>query len=649
MAISDFYPGIRPGTPYTSVWQRLLDDLRTSGIAIDPMQSGGFNPRNIAGTNTPSLHASDRAYDVNWNANPVGSMPGPARPDARPFDPMNMVSDAAGDRPGQTQIPAELARAVAAANGLRWGGDFQGRSPDPMHFEVAGGPPAPMAQRSMTAAAGLTPPPGGGFSPEMLASVMRALQPQGQSPTPTGVGSDAARAPDQSPIPSPSLLERLQAFGDRYLPLPAWTPPEGDTPPPETVVAERRRGFQSLLDNARGVYESVPAWSPPDQARSAPAPPPAPFGVPTGIGSDAARVPGQPDAGPPGVPPFGAETTPAPQPDADAIVSGARAAHSTVPPYVAPQEQPGFAERLMSNPAFLAGLSILGTAPGGNWGPAGAQAFAQAQRSRREQEQYQRQQQQRANMDRIWGEAFPNGQPNLQHPLLAGQSPQVAAMIAGLGPEAALPLLAKSAMERRQLELKDIGGQGVIFNPTTGATMAVPGTQGGKPPAGYRWAEGQPGQLEPIPGGPGEHIAAEVAGRLAIMRTAKPGMAAAREFFTRRWGPGEIARNTMGGGMIAPEYDRHRRTVRLAVEGSLRAMTGAAAPESEVRQYMEMFMPKVTDPPEIARQKLGLLDQFMTNAEEVVTRGRRPAGGQQPQQGQRRRYDPATGELSNAN
>jgi hypothetical protein len=259
-------------------------------------------------------------------------------------------------------------------------------------------------------------------------------------------------------------------------------------------------------------------------------------------------------------------------------------------------------------------------------------------RAQREQDAYQRQQGQRSVMDRIWAEAFPGGQPNMQHPLLAGQSPQVAAMIAGLGPDAALPLLAQTAMKGGQWELKDAAGQPVLFNPRgpNGAPQIVPipGMQGGKPPAGYRWAEGRPGQLEPIPGGPGEHIAAEVAGRLAIMRTAKPGLPAAREFFTRRWGAGESARNAIGGAVVAPEYDRHRRTVRLAVEGSLRAMTGAAAPQQEVDQYMEMFMPRVTDPPQIARQKLDMLEQFMSNAEEIVTRGRRAAGSEaQPQGG----------------
>jgi hypothetical protein len=88
-------------------------------------------------------------------------------------------------------------------------------------------------------------------------------------------------------------------------------------------------------------------------------------------------------------------------------------------------------------------------------------------------------------MERVWSEAFPGGQPNMGHPLLTGQSPQVAAMIAALGPEAAIPMLAKSAMERRQLEFKTVGDQAFLFDPRTGATVPVPGVQP-KPPEAIR-------------------------------------------------------------------------------------------------------------------------------------------------------------------
>ena len=162
----------------------LMTDLQRAGIRIDPSQTGGFANRNIRGTNTPSMHASGNAVDVNWMANPEGSV-APTPQGGAPFDPNNLV-DASGDRPGQTQIPPELARAIAKKNGLRWGGDFQSRSPDPMHFEVAPNAATPMAQRTMVAAAGLTPPASPPGGPPAATPVAQPQTPPGAQPPPAG-------------------------------------------------------------------------------------------------------------------------------------------------------------------------------------------------------------------------------------------------------------------------------------------------------------------------------------------------------------------------------------------------------------------------------------------------------------------------------
>jgi hypothetical protein len=50
-----------------------LQDLEASGYKVDPSESGGYNPRNIAGTNTPSMHAYGLAIDVNWQQNQRGA------------------------------------------------------------------------------------------------------------------------------------------------------------------------------------------------------------------------------------------------------------------------------------------------------------------------------------------------------------------------------------------------------------------------------------------------------------------------------------------------------------------------------------------------------------------------------------------------
>lgn len=95
-------------------FQGLINDLEAGGYQIDPKVSGGYNPRVIAGTNTPSQHAYGLAIDVNSDRNAQGA---------------KTASD----------IPADVARALASKYGLTWGGDWHGSTRDPMHFEVAAG------------------------------------------------------------------------------------------------------------------------------------------------------------------------------------------------------------------------------------------------------------------------------------------------------------------------------------------------------------------------------------------------------------------------------------------------------------------------------------------------------------------------------
>ncbi len=106
------------GSQYTTRFQGFLDDLEDSGYDVDASQSSSYNQRNIRNTNTPSKHASGRAIDVNSLRNAEGGM---------------------GD------ILPDLARALSQKHGLKWGGDFKGRSPDPMHFEIDDDWVAPVA------------------------------------------------------------------------------------------------------------------------------------------------------------------------------------------------------------------------------------------------------------------------------------------------------------------------------------------------------------------------------------------------------------------------------------------------------------------------------------------------------------------------
>lgn len=113
--------------PHADRFSAFLSDLEASGYPIKGDQSGGFNPRTIAGTNKLSNHAHGAAIDVNWGENPRG---------------------------GAGAIPAEIARSLAQKHGLVWGGDW--KNPDPMHFEIAGQRPqqAPASSGEVMLASG---------------------------------------------------------------------------------------------------------------------------------------------------------------------------------------------------------------------------------------------------------------------------------------------------------------------------------------------------------------------------------------------------------------------------------------------------------------------------------------------------------------
>jgi hypothetical protein len=99
---------------YAGNFQNLLNRLTSDGYKIKSL--GGYNYRNIAGTNRLSKHALGNAIDINPGDNPVTY-----------FSKSGMITD----------IPN--ASEHAKASGLLWGGDWKGDKRDPMHFEVIRG------------------------------------------------------------------------------------------------------------------------------------------------------------------------------------------------------------------------------------------------------------------------------------------------------------------------------------------------------------------------------------------------------------------------------------------------------------------------------------------------------------------------------
>lgn len=180
---------------------------------------------------------------------------------------------------------------------------------------------------------------------------------------------------------------------------------------------------------------------------------------------------------------------------------------------------------------------------------------------------------------------------------------------------------------------------------------AIIGDAAPKPPAGFQWVDpmNPNAGLSAIPNGPATHISSEVAGKIALMDAASPGVKDARKIFTQPWGVTETAQSAAANlpivgdlSMVSGDIGIAQRNVRAAVEATLRVMTGAAAPEPEVQRYLQMFMPNSRDTQASANQKLNLLEDFMANAKKTVTQGRVPVIPQAPQQSQAM---PTVGEL----
>jgi hypothetical protein len=228
-------------------FQALVDDLEREGYKLDPATTGGYNPRNIRGTNTPSHHASGNAIDVNWQRNARGA---------------NTPSD----------IPPDLARRLAAKHGLVWGGDWAGETRDPMHFEVVNatrtgggiearipgaynvaGPPVPAPGRTVAPAA--LPPghPLAGLRPDQIQQ-LRMLQAAGRPLSEAATAIRQFRAQNEQAAQHAQTNARLERGEQRDIQSAA-------------ALAEQRRidnaraGVPTGMQrNAEGVLEPMPGY-----------------------------------------------------------------------------------------------------------------------------------------------------------------------------------------------------------------------------------------------------------------------------------------------------------------------------------------------------------------------------------------------------
>lgn len=149
----------------------------------------------------------------------------------------------------------------------------------------------------------------------------------------------------------------------------------------------------------------------------------------------------------------------------------------------------------------------------------------------------------------------------------------------------------------------------------------------GKPPPGYRWnATGN--EMEAIPGGPATKLSPEGAAKNAQIDNAIATIP-------------DIKKLMVEPDMLNPaafyasygDVGQGRRLVKQAVEGYLRATSGAAVPETEVTRAMELYEPKPTDSKVTRERKVQQLETFLKGAGANMKKGRTLADAmpEQPQ------------------
>jgi hypothetical protein len=224
-------------------FQGLVSDLEAAGYKIDPSTSGGYNKRFIAGTQVPSEHAYGDAIDINSAKNPQGGS----------------VSD----------IPPDLARSLAAKHGLVWGGDWTGKTRDPMHFELphktaapgtvqtagpgvpTGSPPAPTTDLTGPRPLPPTGPGAGVTTPSSIANTpVQTAQAQ-----PPAVASAVAPAPQTTPTPPPSPYPDIKA-GDGLIRHPGTF---AEFSARESVPMPQTEDFNPNLSPAQQAYFAAKA------------------------------------------------------------------------------------------------------------------------------------------------------------------------------------------------------------------------------------------------------------------------------------------------------------------------------------------------------------------------------------------------------
>ena len=158
---------------------------------------------------------------------------------------------------------------------------------------------------------------------------------------------------------------------------------------------------------------------------------------------------------------------------------------------------------------------------------------------------------------------------------------------------------------------------GIRTGSTNNSNAPALNTGFGKPPIGYRFNDA--GNLDPIPGGPGEKISAELSARLGL---AKKFLKESPDLQTQikkgtATGLIDYAQGAMGFG----ESGALQRRIADGADALQRMLTGAGMPASEAADYSNRFRATYKDNSNTLLDKVTNLDTVLRAQIEMASRG----------------------------
>ena len=153
----------------------------------------------------------------------------------------------------------------------------------------------------------------------------------------------------------------------------------------------------------------------------------------------------------------------------------------------------------------------------------------------------------------------------------------------------------------------------------TSASKGINVNIGGEPafkvPTGFMLKDASNPALgvTPIPGGPKDKEGGESAGKLQMLRTAETALQGASDLIFNEDGSPDW-KNILAASANIPKTEGRelRNQMEFGIQAITRLETGAAMPESEVKNTRERFQPSVYDSPETIKLKMEMFKDFIT-------------------------------------